>query len=216
MPKVPFTVSSMKPAKEALEEAHLSKLRTDYFDFRTKSGHGDVGFFLIGRNAAGALELASLAAYESLRKTSDEVGLFLAFRLPFLVSAYVTVEQVLLGFVDPSALPQNPGWPLRNFLTFARKAWNMEKTTVLCFRDLYDRPDMAESVVCEVEMPEPFGGGFVCYSMNFLSLMPFPDLQTSVLSWSDGSAMPKDNLARVSSIWARSWTRPDSWTLPWT
>lgn len=49
--------------------------------------------------------------------------------------------QQILGFLDPSALPQNPGWPLRNLLTYIRTfvphyASKAASVNVLCWRDI--------------------------------------------------------------------------------
>lgn len=42
-----------------------------------------------------------------------------------------------MGFVDPSASPQNPGWPLRNLLTYLRVRFpnTTNKIQILCWRD---------------------------------------------------------------------------------
>lgn len=43
----------------------------------------------------------------------------------------------VIGFLDPSALPENPGWPLRNLLTFLRAVYPSQTSSVrvLCWRD---------------------------------------------------------------------------------
>lgn len=43
----------------------------------------------------------------------------------------------LVGFVDPSTYPDNPGWPLRNLLMLVRKRWGWRKARVLCYRDAH-------------------------------------------------------------------------------
>ena len=43
-----------------------------------------------------------------------------------------------VAFVDPSALPTNPGWPLRNLLAYLRALYpaeTAEGVRVLCWRD---------------------------------------------------------------------------------
>ena len=42
-----------------------------------------------------------------------------------------------VAFVDPSALPSNPGWPLRNFLAYLLALYpeTAEGVRVLCWRD---------------------------------------------------------------------------------
>lgn len=48
-------------------------------------------------------------------------------------------KTIILAFSDPSNLPKNPGWPLRNFLCLVKYHWAHQKNTfeVLCFRDIY-------------------------------------------------------------------------------
>ncbi|TDL27707.1 E1-like protein-activating [Rickenella mellea] len=51
--------------------------------------------------------------------------------------ANTPAEQQIIGFVDPSPLPQNPGWPLRNLLTFLRiRKSTLNPIRVLCWRDV--------------------------------------------------------------------------------
>lgn len=49
----------------------------------------------------------------------------------------VASENRVIGFLDPSALPENPGWPLRNLLTFLRAVYPSQTSSVrvLCWRD---------------------------------------------------------------------------------
>ncbi|KAF5389397.1 hypothetical protein D9757_004401 [Collybiopsis confluens] len=48
-----------------------------------------------------------------------------------------TIENTAIGFVDPSAQPQNPGWPLRNLLAYLRTLHPKAtyKLRILCWRD---------------------------------------------------------------------------------
>ncbi|KAL4079347.1 hypothetical protein J3A83DRAFT_4086462 [Scleroderma citrinum] len=47
-------------------------------------------------------------------------------------------DSVLVGFLDPSAAPDNPGWPLRNLLTYLQTLYpsRTSSTRVLCWRDI--------------------------------------------------------------------------------
>ncbi|OAX41208.1 E1-like protein-activating [Rhizopogon vinicolor AM-OR11-026] len=51
--------------------------------------------------------------------------------------AGVAPENRIIGFLDPSALPENPGWPLRNLLTYLRVVYPSQTSSirVLCWRD---------------------------------------------------------------------------------
>ena len=44
----------------------------------------------------------------------------------------------IVGFLDPSALPTNPGWPLRNLLAYLRALHpeTAQSVRVLCWRDV--------------------------------------------------------------------------------
>lgn len=47
------------------------------------------------------------------------------------------LETVAIGFIDPSAQPQNPGWPLRNLLAYLRALYphSTSKLRILSWRD---------------------------------------------------------------------------------
>ncbi|CAB4004053.1 ubiquitin-like modifier-activating enzyme ATG7 isoform X1 [Paramuricea clavata] len=46
-------------------------------------------------------------------------------------------ETVTLGFADPCTLPNNPGWPLRNFIAFVGVHWgkDLKNIRVICYRE---------------------------------------------------------------------------------
>ncbi|KAF9442574.1 E1-like protein-activating [Macrolepiota fuliginosa MF-IS2] len=52
--------------------------------------------------------------------------------------AQVPPEHQIIAFIDPSADPANPGWPLRNLLAYLRALYPPSTSTlrVLCWRDL--------------------------------------------------------------------------------
>ncbi|EQC25745.1 E1-like protein-activating enzyme G [Saprolegnia diclina VS20] len=53
-----------------------------------------------------------------------------------LASAPAAPDNLLFGIVDPSALPQHPGWPLRNYLAWIRCHYpSLTSATILLFRD---------------------------------------------------------------------------------
>lgn len=57
--------------------------------------------------------------------------------------ASVPPEQQTVAFIDPSADPVNPGWPLRNLLAYLRALYPQSTSTlrVLCWRDLEVPPN---------------------------------------------------------------------------
>ncbi|KAH7105987.1 E1-like protein-activating [Auriculariales sp. MPI-PUGE-AT-0066] len=73
-------------------------------------------FFLVRKTASGA-DLAPVKDYTSF-------------------FANVPENERIVGFVDPSSAPENPGWPLRNLLTFLRaRDPNASSFRILCWRD---------------------------------------------------------------------------------
>ncbi|KAG1794210.1 uncharacterized protein HD556DRAFT_1371621 [Suillus plorans] len=74
-------------------------------------------FFLV-KEIGGITEVGSIEQYEEF-------------------FAGVAPENRVIGFLDPSALPENPGWPLRNLLAFLRAVYPSQTSSVraLCWRD---------------------------------------------------------------------------------
>ncbi|KAI9206057.1 uncharacterized protein BJ171DRAFT_580131 [Polychytrium aggregatum] len=57
-------------------------------------------------------------------------------------------EEMTVGFVDPSCLPGNPGWPLRNYAIFLKKTWpTLQRIKVVCYREVLGRSDISSSLV---------------------------------------------------------------------
>ncbi len=72
-------------------------------------------FFLVKRNKeASTIELGRLVDWKDFHPQGE---------IP------------LIGFVDPSCQPANPGWPLRNFLLLIQQTWNVPRVQVVALRD---------------------------------------------------------------------------------
>jgi ubiquitin-like modifier-activating enzyme ATG7 len=58
-----------------------------------------------------------------------------------------------VGFVDPCALPTNPGWPLRNLLVLVARVMQRNAVTVVCFREKFvgGAHDVADSLLLRVD-----------------------------------------------------------------
>ncbi|KZP04878.1 E1-like protein-activating [Athelia psychrophila] len=72
-------------------------------------------FFLV-RPAGNSVEIASVEEHDQF-------------------FANVPTESRTIGFVDPSGIPNNPGWPLRNLLVYLRVHHPSASYRVLCWRD---------------------------------------------------------------------------------
>ncbi|KAG0623166.1 hypothetical protein M758_3G153100 [Ceratodon purpureus] len=63
--------------------------------------------------------------------------------------------KVILAFYDPSNLPANPGWPLRNLLALASVRWGVTRLQVLCYRENRSGLlDLEHSPVLDIILPE--------------------------------------------------------------
>ncbi|CAG8647277.1 16546_t:CDS:2 [Racocetra fulgida] len=60
----------------------------------------------------------------------------------------------IVGFADPSSLPTNPGWPLRNLLALLKRHWNVNKIKVICYREIPSKKDISNSRILTVEIPD--------------------------------------------------------------
>ncbi|CAI9260795.1 unnamed protein product [Lactuca saligna] len=65
---------------------------------------------------------------------------------------------MLFGFYDPSHLPNNPGWPLCNFLVFISAEWTLKKIQFLCYHENHGFADLGLSLVGEA-LIQPSQGG---------------------------------------------------------
>ncbi|KAL4451192.1 hypothetical protein ABPG77_009264 [Micractinium sp. CCAP 211/92] len=63
-------------------------------------------------------------------------------------------QQLFLAVADSSALPDNPGWPLRNLLLMAAARWHVRRLPVLCLRERHGVFDATASLALDVTLPE--------------------------------------------------------------
>ncbi|CAJ0759519.1 22619_t:CDS:2, partial [Entrophospora sp. SA101] len=96
---------------------------------------GNVGFFLVKKLDNKEIVIGSLSDWNSFYKEYDE-------------------NERMIGFADPSGLPTNPGWPLRNLLVLARYQWNINKIKVLCYREVPGKKDISQTRILTVEIPD--------------------------------------------------------------
>ncbi|KAJ1343897.1 E1-like protein-activating enzyme Gsa7p/Apg7p [Batrachochytrium salamandrivorans] len=98
--------------------------------------------------------------FDRFRTVSASPGYFLA-KMELDVATIVDVseydtffkpgDEITLGFVDPSGLLENPGWPLRNFLALISYRWKPAKVTIICYRESSKRrDDISATIVIDV------------------------------------------------------------------
>ncbi|PPQ82174.1 hypothetical protein CVT26_008804 [Gymnopilus dilepis] len=105
-------------AEELSDEQHWVQLRAIHAKLHTQTPV--LPYFLIKKtpSAEGGVEIAPVEAYETFY-------------------ASVPPEQQTIAFIDPSADPSNPGWPLRNLLAYLRALYpaSTSRLRILRWRD---------------------------------------------------------------------------------
>ncbi|OAY82731.1 Ubiquitin-like modifier-activating enzyme atg7 [Ananas comosus] len=70
-------------------------------------------------------------------------------------SEVLSAEEILYGFYDPCHLPNNPGWPLRNFLAFIGLRWKVGRVQFFCYREKHGLADLGLSLIGEALVSPP-------------------------------------------------------------
>ncbi|KAK4259637.1 hypothetical protein QN277_005949 [Acacia crassicarpa] len=194
----PVTVNYLKPASQWLSKEEVESLSAACNEWRNSRLTADVPFFFITIDANSCATIKHLKDWETCQ--SD---------------AYKT----LFGFYDPCHLPNNPGWPLRNFLTLLSAKWNLKRVQFLCYRENRGFADMDLSLVGEALITDSQGEGdgvpnVVGWELNKGRKIPrrislsqsldptrlaisAADLNLKLMRW---RALPSLNLSTLSSV----------------
>lgn len=120
----------------------VESLRVEYEKMRSDSKSGyfptQAGFFLVKKNSTGVVSLGKLIEWKTFWDGVPE-------------------SEWTVGFADPGSLPSHPGWPLRNFLLLLKKQFNINKVTVICYRENISRRDPSASIIIQVVLPGSLG-----------------------------------------------------------
>ena len=102
---------------------------------------------------AGVSTSAVPPSFFVIALSNDGLAVHALSQLPSLLASShpTTSSPLLLGFIDPSYLPSNPGWPLRNLLLYAA-VLGIRQTRVLCFRDLSSSGSSLLSIVLDLSL----------------------------------------------------------------
>lgn len=132
----PATLVDLRRASQyfSLEEAKSVSAACN--EWRKSSLTADVPFFLV------CIDPNSLATVKHIKdwETCQSDG-----------------NKLLFGFYDPCHLPNNPGWPLRNFLALISVRWNLKSVRFLCYRENRGFADLELSLVGEALITVPQG-----------------------------------------------------------
>ncbi|KAL3511202.1 hypothetical protein ACH5RR_030603 [Cinchona calisaya] len=124
----PARVVSLRPASQCLSSEQAESLSAACNEWRNTSLTTGVSFFLV---------CIALNSHVTIRHLAD------------LEACKNDGHKVLFGFYDPSNLPSNPGWPLRNYLAYICIRWGLEKVHFLCYRETRGFVDLGLSLIGE-------------------------------------------------------------------
>ncbi|EYU28077.1 hypothetical protein ABFS82_13G097300 [Erythranthe guttata] len=127
----PATLVGLKPAAQWFSVEEAESVTAACNDWRNMCSTTDVPFFLVSISSNSAASIRHLVEFDACRKNGDKV---------------------LFGFYDPCHLPNNPGWPLRNYLWYISRRWSLEKVQFFCYRESRGFANLELSLVGEASI----------------------------------------------------------------
>ncbi|KAM3398817.1 ubiquitin-like modifier-activating enzyme atg7 isoform X4 [Capsicum galapagoense] len=133
----PATLVNLKPALQCFTSEEAESLSRACNEWRSKSSTADIPFFLVTISSNSSVTLRNIRELEACQNNG---------------------QKVLFGFYDPCHLPNNPGWPLRNYLAYICSRWGLGKIHFFCYRENRGFADLGLSLVGEAEISLSQGG----------------------------------------------------------
>lgn len=128
----PATLVDLGPASQWFSPEEVESISASCNEWRNSSSTADVPFFLLSIDSNSRATIKPLKDLEACQRDD---------------------HKILFSFYDPCHLPNNPGWPLRNFLAFISSRWNLEKVRFFCYRENHGFTDLGLSLVGEALIP---------------------------------------------------------------
>ncbi|KAL3617044.1 Autophagy protein 7 [Castilleja foliolosa] len=128
----PATVVNLKPAAQWFSSQEVESVTTACNDWRDTCSTTDVPFFLVSISPNSPATIKHLSEFEACQRVNG--------------------NKVLFGFYDPCHLPNNPGWPLRNYLWYIFRKWGLQKVAFFCYRENRGFADLELSLVGEASI----------------------------------------------------------------
>ncbi|XP_023003288.1 ubiquitin-like modifier-activating enzyme atg7 [Cucurbita maxima] len=122
----PATVVELKPASHWFNLEEAESVSSSFAQWRSSNLTSDTPFFLVNIDSSSQASIKHLRDFEACKNNG---------------------EKLLFGFYDPCHLPNNPGWPLRNFLALIYSRWNLKSVNFLCYRENRGFADLTLSLV---------------------------------------------------------------------
>ncbi|KAF8409020.1 hypothetical protein HHK36_005092 [Tetracentron sinense] len=147
----PATLVDLRPASQWFSVEEAESLSAACNEWRNSSSTADVPFFLVSIASNSRATIRHLRDWEVCQGDGQKV------RPKSLFAFFEKFILFLFGLYDPCHLPNNPGWPLRNFLALICSRWNIEKVRFLCYRENRGFADLGLSLVGEALISVPQG-----------------------------------------------------------
>ncbi|PQQ03315.1 ubiquitin-like modifier-activating enzyme atg7 [Prunus yedoensis var. nudiflora] len=133
----PATLVDLRPASQCFSLEEAESLSAAFNEWRNSSLTADVPFFLVQIDTNSHATIKHLKDWETCQSADG--------------------HKLLFGFYDPCHLPNNPGWPLRNFLALICSRWDIKSVHFLCYRENRGFADLGLSLVGEALITVPQG-----------------------------------------------------------
>lgn len=133
----PATLVDLRPASQCFSLEEAESLSAAFNEWRNSSLTADVPFFLVQIDTNSHATIKHLKDWETCQSADG--------------------HKLLFGFYDPCHLPNNPGWPLRNFLALICSRWDIKSVHFLCYRENRGFADLGLSLVGEALITVPKG-----------------------------------------------------------
>ncbi|KAK9064282.1 hypothetical protein SSX86_015662 [Deinandra increscens subsp. villosa] len=124
----PATLVDLKPATEWFTVEEAESVLAGCNEWRMSSLTTDVPFFLVCISSNSRAVIRPLKDFKACQHED---------------------HKIIFAFFDPYNGPNNPGWPLRNYLAFISARWNINKVQFLCYRENRGFADLSLSLVGE-------------------------------------------------------------------
>ncbi|KAK4798292.1 hypothetical protein SAY86_030618 [Trapa natans] len=146
------TLNYIQPASQYFSSKEAESLSAACNDWRKSTVTADVPFFLVYVKSDSSVSVRLLKDWDLCQ---DDC------------------QQLLFGFYDPCHLPNNPGWPLRNFLCLIAVHWKINNIRFLCYRENRGFADLGLCLVGEavITVPEAWKDhGFIPATVGWESI----------------------------------------------
>ncbi|XP_020105546.1 ubiquitin-like modifier-activating enzyme atg7 [Ananas comosus] len=130
----PASLLDLRPASEVLSAEEAASLSTACNKWRSSTLTADIPFFLVSISSNSQANVRPLKDWEVCQGDG---------------------QKILYGFYDPCHLPNNPGWPLRNFLAFIGLRWKVGRVQFFCYREKHGLADLGLSLIGEALVSPP-------------------------------------------------------------